>query len=148
MVKLPGGDAGALAGPGGFSASVWAETSGAFPASSVSRRWLYTATLGVLAGEAPSALSAIGGRFIAFGRFGVTWRALDSLHLTAQIDARSSPYGASALSPLSDPAVVLGLGGTLRITDRMGLEVAVMEDDGTGHAAPDIGLHVAVRWRV
>ena len=41
MVKLPGGDAGSLAGSGGFSASMWTETSGAFPASSVSRRWLY-----------------------------------------------------------------------------------------------------------
>ncbi len=147
-VKLPGGDEGALAGSGGYSASAWAETSGAFPGSAVSRNWLYAATLGVLAGEAPGALSSIGGRFIAFGRFGVTWRVLEDLGLTAQIDIHSSPYGASALSALSDPAVMLGLGGTLRITERMVLEVAVTEDDGTRHAAPDIGLHAALRWRL
>ena len=69
-VKLPSGDLDALAGSGGFSASAWAETSGAFPSSAVSRRWLYAATLGVLGGEAPESLSAIGGRIIAFGRFG------------------------------------------------------------------------------
>ena len=148
MIKLPSGDEGALAGSGGYSASAWAETSGAFPGSAVSRRWLYAATLGVLAGEAPEGLSDIGGRFIVFGRFGVTWRALEDLDLTVQIDAHSSPYGASALSPLSDAAVMPGLGGTLRITEHMALEVAVTEDDGTRHAAPDIGLHVAMRWRM
>ncbi|MCY4658968.1 MAG: DUF3187 family protein, partial [Acidobacteria bacterium] len=147
-VKLPGGDEDALAGSGGYSVSAWAETSGAFPDSAVSRNWLYSATLGILAGEAPGALSSIGGRFIAFGRFGVTWRVLEDLGLTAQIDVHSSPYGASALAPLSDAAVMLGLGGTLRITERMVLEVAVTEDDGARHAAPDIGLHVAMRWRM
>ena len=148
MVKLASGDEGALAGSGGYSASAWAETSGAFPGSAVSRNWLYAATLGVLAGEAPEKLSDIGGRLIAFGRFGVSWRALEDLHLTVQIEAHSSPYGGSALSPLSDPAVMLGLGGTLNITKRMALEVAVTEDDGTWHAAPDIGLHAALRWRL
>ena len=53
MIKLPSGDDDALAGSGGYSASAWAETSGAFPGSAVSRNWLYAATLGVLAGEAP-----------------------------------------------------------------------------------------------
>ena len=147
MVKLPSGDEDALAGSGGYSGSAWAETSGAFPGSGVSRNWLYAATLGVLAGEAPESLSAIGGSFIAFGRFGVSWRALEDFHLTVQVDVQSSPYGASALSPLSDPAVMLGLGGTLRMTERMALEVAVTEDDGTWHAVPDIGLHAALRWR-
>ena len=146
LVKLPSGDDGALAGSGGYSASAWAETSGALPGSSASRRWLYAATLGVLAGEAPEGLSAIGGRFIAFGRFGVTWRALGDLHLTVQVDAHSSPYGASPLSPLSDAAIMLGLGGTWVLGERVALDVAVTEDDGTGHAAPDIGLHAALRW--
>ena len=69
-VKLPTGDEHALAGSGGYSASVWAETSGVLPGSAASRTWLYAATVGVLAGEAPQGLP--GGRFIAFGRFGVT----------------------------------------------------------------------------
>ena len=40
VMKPPSGDEAALAGSGGFSASVWAETSGALPDSSISRRWL------------------------------------------------------------------------------------------------------------
>ena len=75
-VKLPTGDESSLAGSGGYSASVWAETSGALPGSAASRAWLYAATVGVLAGEASRGLPDLGGRFIAFGRVGVTWRPL------------------------------------------------------------------------
>ena len=40
---------------------------------------------------------------------------------------------------------MIGLGGTVRLGERMILEIAVTEDDGTRHAAPDIGLHAMVR---
>ena len=146
-VKLPTGDADSLTGSGGFSASVWAETSGALPGSGDSRRWLYAATLGALAGAAPQDLPAAG-QFIAFGRLGVTWRALEDLHFTVQVDAHSSPYGASGLDALSDTAVILGMGGSLRLTERLVLDVAVTEDDGVHRSAPDIGLHLALRWRL
>ena len=82
MVKLPIGDEDDLAGSGGFSVSAWAETSGTFSASADSREWLYSATLGVLVGEAPPNLSGIGGQVIAFGRFGVTWQITPSFNLT------------------------------------------------------------------
>lgn len=147
VVKLPTADEDRLAGSGGFSASAWIETSGALPGSAASRTWLYAVTLGALVGEAPQNLPGIGGRFIVFGRFGVTWRPMARLTLTAQIDTHSSPYGASAVSPLSDAVVMIGLGGALRLTEGTTLEVAVTEDDGSQHAAPDIGLHVAMRWR-
>ena len=147
-VKLPTGDADSLTGSGGLSASAWAETSGALPGSGVSRRWLYAATLGALVGAVPEGLAATGDRFIAFGRLGVTWRALEDLHLTVQVDAHSSPYGASGLAALSDTAVILGMGGTLRLTERLVLDAAVTEDDGVHWSAPDIGLHLAMRWRL
>ena len=174
-VKLPTGDAGSLTGSGGFSASAWAETSGALPGSvggsglaalSDSRRWLYAATLGALVGAAPEGLAivhplppaagdgtcaarmATGDRFAAFGRLGVTWRALEDLHLTVQVDVHSSPYGGSGLAALSDTAVILGMGGTLRLTERLVLDAAVTEDDGVHRSAPDIGLHLALRWRL
>ena len=146
-VKLPTGDANSLAGSGGFAATIWAETSGALPGSADSRTWLYAAALGALAGEAPASFSNTGGRFIVFGRFGVTWRPLTRLSLTAQLDAHSSPYSASGVAPLADLSVMIGLGGALRLTERTTLEIAVTEDDGLHRATPDIGLHVAIRWR-
>ena len=147
VVKLPTGDEDALAGSGGVSVSLWAETSGALGDPSGARTWLYSATLGALAGEAPDALSAVGSRLIGFGRLGVTWRPLARLALTAQVDAHSSPYAASAVAPLADPLVMIGLGAARRLTAHTTLDVAVTEDDGSRQAAPDIGLHVAMRWR-
>ena len=148
MVKLPTGDEDDLVGSGGFSVSAWAETSGSLSASTASREWLYGATLGILVGEAPSSLPDIGGRFIAFGRFSVTWQLSADFNLTTQVDVHSSPYGASAVTPLSDPIVMIGLGGSWRFSEDMSLEIAVTEDDGTFHAAPDTGLHAALRWRL
>ncbi len=146
-IRLPTGAERTLAGAGGPAATVWAETSGALPGAAASRAWLYAATLGALAAEAPRALRRLGGRLVAFGRFGVTWRPLESLSLTAQIDAHSSPWRASGVAPLADASIMLGFGGALRLADDMALEIAVTEDDGARHATPDIGLHVGLRWR-
>ncbi len=147
-VKIPTGNAGAFAGLGRFSTSLWAETSGALPWSVESRNWLYTATLGVLVAEPPKRLSSVGDPVIGFGRASVTWRALSRLNLTVQVDVHSSPYRSSNLDVLADPVVMLGFGGSIRVTDTATLELAVTEDDGTHRAAPDIGLHTALRWRL
>ena len=111
-LKLPTGDEDLLAGTGEISASIWAETSGALPGSAGSRRWLYAATLGALLAKAPRRLPRFDREFIAFGRFGVTWRTSPRLTLTVQLDIHSSAYS-SRVSPLSDPGIMLGMGGAL-----------------------------------
>ena len=148
MLRLPTGDDRSLAGSGGLSASAWAETSGALPWSESSRAWLYSGALGIVAARPPAQLSDVGDPFLAYGRFGVTWRPLPRLNLSAQLDVHSSPYGDSALNVLADPAVILGLGGSLRISEVTTLEIAVTEDDGMNRSASDIGLHVALRWKL
>lgn len=147
VVKLPTGDETALAGSGGFSAAVWAETSGRLFGSGDTRAWLYGATLGANVAKPPDALSGIGGHIVAFGRIGVTWRPWPRLTLTTQLDVNSSPYDGSALAPLAGPVVMLGVGGMLKLTPRTTLEIAIAEDDGTRRAASDFGVHVALRWR-
>ena len=147
-VKLPTGNPDLLTGSGGLSASLWAETSGTLPGAAASRAWLYAATMGVLAAEAPRGLPDPGARWLAFGRVGVTWRPLRWLALTSQLDVHASPYTNSRLPPLADIGVMLGFGGALRLGEHATLEVAVTEDDsGLHRSAPDIGLHVALRWR-
>lgn len=145
-LRVPVGNELAKADSGVVAASVWAETSGALPGRAATRRWLYSATLGGLVAERPRGLSNIAGRLIFFGRLGVTWRAMKRLILTAQLDAHSSPYRASRLAPLADPVVMVGLGGSWRLTRRTTLEVALTEDDSGRRSAPDIGLHMALRW--
>jgi len=147
-IKIPTGNAGAFTGLGRFSTSLWAETSGALPWSAESRAWLYTATLGFLVAEPPKRLSSVGDPFIGFGRASVTWRALSRLNLTVQVDVHSSPYRSSNVDVLADPVVILGFGGSIQVTDQATLELAVTEDDGLHRAAPDIGLHTALRWRL
>lgn len=147
-MKIPTGNAGSLAGSGRFATSLWAETSGALPWSAASREWLYAATLGLVVADPPKRLSDVADPVIGFGRAGVTWRALSRVHFTVQVDVHSSPYRASNVDVLADPVVILGLGGFVQVTENAILEIAVTEDDGMQRAAPDIGLHTALRWRL
>jgi len=147
-LKLPTGDAALLTGSGGLAAALWAETAGALRGASAERPWTYAATLGALVAQAPSWLPEPGRDWLVFGRFGVTWQPLARLALAAQIDIHSSPYSTSELPQLANEAVMFGFGGTLRLTEQATLEVAVTEDAGDLFlSAPDIGLHVALRWQ-
>ena len=141
-VRLPAGGADGLAG---VSGAVWAETSGTL--SGASRTWLYGAALGALAADPPDALAAVGGGPVVFGRLGLTWRPLRGLALKLQVDASSPPHGGSSLAPLSDPVVMIGMGGTVALGGGATLELAVAEDDGAHRAVPDVGVHLAIRWR-
>ena len=106
---------------------------------------MYTATLGVLVAEPPKRLSSVGDPVIGFGRASVTWRALDRLNLTVQVDVHSSPYRSSNVDVLADPVVMLGFGGSIQVTDTATLELAVTEDDGTHRAGhrPAYGFTLA-----
>ena len=146
-IGIPTGDDSVLTGSGGLSASIWAETSGRLPGSGESRAWLYGATLGALLADPPDALDGIGGRFVAFGRLGLTWRPWDWLALTTQVDLNSTPYGESSLAPLAGPAIMLGFGGRLRLASGTELEIAIAEDDGWRRSVADFAAHVAIRWR-
>lgn len=105
----------------GGTAALWAETSGALPGAPAGRPWVYAATLGALAAEAPRGLPRAGRDWLLFGRLGVTWRPLSRLDLTAQIDAHGSPYSASKLPQLAHAAVMFGVGGALRLGERFPL---------------------------
>ena len=142
VLRLPTGDEAALAGAGGPSVALWAETSGTLSGPD----WLYGAAAGALAAKPPGALSGIGRGFVAFARLAATWRPLADLALSVQADVASPSYR-SSLTPLGGPSILFGMGGRFRLTERAMLEIAVTEDDGWRRAAPDIGLHVAIRWR-
>ena len=92
------------------------------------------------------ARTPIGCGFVAFARLGITWRPLADLAFTVQADVASPAYR-SSLAPPGGPSAMFGMGTRLRLAPRATLEIAVTEDDGWRRAAPDIGLHAAIRWR-
>ena len=147
-VGIPTGDHDKLSGSGGFSFSLWIETSGDIYRAEGTRGWQYAASAGVLIAPAPRALSTIGERFVAFGRLGTTWRLWTNVSLTAQVDANSSPYRSSRLAPLDDSVIIVSVGGLLALNENTMLEIALTEDGSPGGAAPDFGLHTAIRWRL
>lgn len=147
-LKLPTGDADALAGSGGFAGSLWVETSGVLFGAHEARNWLYAVTLGAWAGETPQGLARLGNRPVAFARFGITWRPLAWMILTTQIDVHTSPYRNAEVAPLADTVVMLGMGGALKLSPDVTLEIAVTEDDGGHWTAPEVGVHAALRWNL
>ena len=124
------------------TAAFWAETSGTLGHPD----WLYGAAAGALFARPPGALSGMGRGWVAFARFAATWRPLADLAVSVQAEVASPSYRSSP-APLGGPSLLFGMGGRLRLTSRVTLEIAVAEDDGWRRAAPDIGLHAAIRWR-
>ena len=146
-IRLPTGDEDELSGRGKAGLALSAATSGALPWATETRRWLWFARVGAVFGGIPKPLAALDSRPSAFGGLGVSWQPLNRLRLVAQVDAQSSPYTDAKAPQLADPAILLSFGGAVRVSRNSEIEIAVVEDDGTHHAAADVGLRLAWRWR-
>ena len=146
-IRLPTGDEDELSGRGKVGLALSAATSGALPWARETRRWLWFARVGAVFGGIPKPLAALDAGPSVFGGAGVSWRPLNRLRLMAQVDAQSSPYADAKAPQLADPAILLSFGGAVRVSRNSEIEIAVVEDDGTHHAAADVGLRLAWRWR-
>ena len=122
-----------------------AATSGALPWAVETRRWLWFARVSASIGGVPKPLAALDSRRSAFGRLGISWQPLN--RLVAQVDAQSLPYADAKAPQLADPAILLSFGGAVRISRNSEIEIGIVEEDGTHHAAADVGLRLAWRWR-
>ncbi len=146
-IQLPTGDEAVLSGRGKAGLSLSAATSGALPWAMETRRWLWFARLGAVFADVPKPLDALDHRPSAFGGLGVSWQPLNRLRLVAQVDAQASPYVDAEAPQLADPVILLSFGGAVRVSRHSEIEIAIVEDDGTRHAAADVGLRLAWRWR-
>jgi hypothetical protein len=73
------------------------------------------------------------------------WQSWQWLQLRAQLDAHSALYD-SALDELGNDAVMLSLGGRVRLDRRWDLDLVVVEDLAVD-TAPDVVLQMALRGR-
>lgn len=90
-------------------------------------------------------LGSIQRQSVWFGSVGISWAFARDWRLKAQLDAHSAFYH-SALRELGADSVQLLLGGSVRLTPRWLLDIAVAEDLAVD-TAPDIALQLALRAR-
>ena len=76
--------------------------------------------------------------------FGGAWALNELVALKLQAHGHTAYYD-SNLGPLGDDALVLVMGGTLRLSEEWLLDVSVTEDLAVD-ASPDVGLHLALKW--
>ena len=117
--------------------------------------WSYTAAVGnkgswfaslgaIRLADAPSPLVQNNDFAASFG-VGGAWVLNESVALKLQMYGHTAFYD-SDLGPLGDSVLVLVMGGTVRLSEEWLLDISVTEDLAVD-ASPDVGLHLALKWR-
>src|SRR5690606_29732718 len=101
------------------------------------------ANAGVLWLERGDVLGALQEDQVWFASAGVSWAAGDNWRLKAQLEAHTAFYD-SALKELGDDSLQLVLGGSVRLTPRWLLDLAISEDLAVD-TAPDVVFQLALR---
>lgn len=78
-----------------------------------------------------------------FGSLGFGWSPADRIALKTQVSAHTSFYRGSDLEELSQPGVLLMVGGTYAFSPQTALDIAVSEDTSLA-ASPDVSLHLGL----
>ena len=140
-VKLPTGDPDKLTGSDStdFFASLHMTQADLFGRSSL----VFHGSLGAISiGDGNVGESQLED-WVAFGSASVVWQPWQRVSLKTQVDFNSPLYN-SRLRELGDASVQLGLGGTIRLTDRTLLDIALIEDIVTD-TSPDVVFHLGLR---
>jgi len=142
-LKLPTGDEDTLRGSGAidFSLGLYASE-----ATTLANRDLrFSGFAGVLLPGKGDIFPALQRSVVAFGGLGAKWQLTDKFGIAAQTYIQG-PYLDSALDEMGGASVQLAFGGIYRIPQqRLSLAFALVENM-FADAAPDVGLHVSVRW--
>ena len=142
-VKLPTGDESTLLGSGGTDVSLglsgdWLSVGGRDNLSAFYR-------LNVTYVGEPAFLADRHKDFVGQAVGGVTWRVVPAVGLTVQANVRSALYD-SDIEMLGETSVALTFGGDIRLSDRLGLLIAVGEDIKVG-STPDVSFQLALQYR-
>ena len=143
-LKLPTGDSAALRGSGSTDFSGWITASSDYKLP-LGHGTTFAAA-GLMAMTSGDILPEQQRRQVAFGSLGTGWSPLSWLALKVQLDAHTPFYKDSQLRSLADNAVQLQIGGTLGLSERTTLDIAVSEDIVT-QTSPDVVFHVDLGMR-
>lgn len=143
-VKLPTGDSASLNGSGSTDVSVWITASDDYRLS-LGHATLYGAG-GVMVMSKGDLLPEQQRDYAGFGTIGVGWNPLSWIAFKVQLDAHTPFYRDSDLKALGANAAQLLIGGTLGLSERTTLDIAVSEDIATT-TSPDAVFHFTLSTR-
>jgi hypothetical protein len=138
QLKLPTGDADHLTGSGGVDYANWLTVEHPLAAD-----WAMAGYFGfVLLGKG-DILPTLQRKRAFFGGGGLEWSFSPAVTLRLQADMHTGFYKNTGFQFL-DEALILNMGGSLKLTDRLILDIAVGEDIMVG-TSPDVSFHTALR---
>jgi len=82
---------------------------------------------------------------VGFGSIGIGWMPLSWIDFKLQLDGHTSFYDNSNITQINSSSLQLGIGGSLYLSERVSLDLAVIEDVVVG-SAPDVVFHSALNW--
>jgi len=143
-LKLPTGDSGSLRGSGSTDLSCWIIARDDYKLS-IGHGTLFAA-LGVMVMTKGDVLPDQQRHAVGFGSLGMGWSPRSWIALKVQLDGHTAFYKNSNLRALATDALQLVIGGTLGLSDRMTLDIAVSEDLAT-LTSPDVVFHFDLGMR-
>jgi len=143
-VKLPTGESASLNGSGSTDVSVWITASDDYRLP-LGHATLYAAG-GLMVMTKGDVLPDQQRDHVGFGTIGVGWNPLSWIAFKVQMDAHTPFYRDSDLKPLAANAAQLLIGGTLGLSERTTLDIAVSEDIATT-TSPDVVFHFNLSTR-
>ena len=142
-LKLPTGSSSQLHGSGSTDFALWLTGSDDFPLSDGWGHLTLFAAGGAMALTNGRVLEEQQNNLVGFGTLGLGWAPADWFALKTQVSLHSPFYNQSDLSELGQPSVQLIFGGTLSITPKTSLDIALSED-ATLATSPDLTLHLGL----
>lgn len=144
-LKLPTGDSGHLRGSGSLDFALWLSASDDYSLGGWGHLTAFANGGGTVMGDG-DVLGKQQRTLAAMGNAGFGWSPLDRLALTVQATWNSSLYKGSSLRELDNDALVITGGGTIALTEKTSLDLAISEDLSV-KTAPDVAFHLALRQR-
>ncbi len=136
-LKLPSGDSDRLLGSGSTDLAL------SLSLARTGRIGLYGGA-GLLLLTRGQVLPDLQRNLVGFGHLGIGWAPGSRIRLKAQLDGHSSFYSGSSLNELDSATLQLSLGGTLVLSDKTVLDLAVTEDIVVD-TAPDVSFLLSLR---
>ncbi|MFO7765726.1 MAG: DUF3187 family protein [Pelovirga sp.] len=85
-------------------------------------------------------------RWVGFGSIGIGWMPRSWIDVKLQLDGHTPFYDTSKLTQINSSSLQLAIGGSLHFSERVSLDLAVIEDVVVDSAS-DVVFHSALNWR-